>query len=214
MGHNKNVYPRWLRLSILGALIISVVSVSVLFYVQESTKNDIKHSLFEDAKMNQIRLTDTIAGKIGSDLDSIMSRLGQLAVSQNLQQGDFTSSDTNKLLVQQFKELESHFAIDDMVIINDKNVIVNEASDGKKFIGFDASIRDHIKETIQTKASVFSSRFVASDNSSRIAITYPIINSRTGQYLGIVGASMLSSSFLAPWKHLRFQLCAVHQRVG
>jgi signal transduction histidine kinase len=186
----------------LATIIISATSLSVLFYVQEITRNNIKNALFEEAKRQQIITTSIISGKIGSDLDSIMSRLGQLATSQNFQQGDFTSSDSNKLLAQQFKELKSHFAVDDMALFNNKGIIVNLAGNDKSALGRDASQIEHIKETIRTKAPVFSNRFLAVDNTSRIAIVYPIINKQTGQFVGVVGASALPASFFSAYGNI------------
>ena len=94
----KTTPPSWLTLSILAILIIASFSLIVLNQVQESTKNQIKQSLFDKAKAEQIKTTRTISGKISSDLDLVMSRLGQLAALQTFQQGHFTGSYADAIL--------------------------------------------------------------------------------------------------------------------
>jgi signal transduction histidine kinase len=199
----KSTVPRWVVISVVATLILAAASVSVLLYVQEFTRNDIRRSLFERAQAEQIRATHTIAGKISTDLESISARLGQLATSQNFQEGDFTSSDSNSLFLQQFKALKSAYAIDALYILNDKSIVVNISTDDKNAIGFDASQVDYVKETLRTRAPVYSNRLVGIDNnSSIITISYPIINRHTGQYLGLVGVGIIAPPFFSAYGNI------------
>ena len=200
----KTTPPSWLTLSILAILIIASFSLIVLNQVQESTKNQIKQSLFDKAKAEQIKTTRTISGKISSDLDLVMSRLGQLAALQTFQQGHFTGSYTDAILDEKYRELKSQYAIDSVFLANSKNVIVNISKDNNftRFTGMDISGREHMVEMTQSKAPVFSNWYLGADNNGRITAIYPIINRETNQLVGAVGASVITNSFFSNYGNI------------
>ncbi len=200
-GHIAH-YPRWLLFSIVATLLIAGISSGFLLLVQQSTKDEVWQSLFENAKSQQIRTTSIIAGKLSSDLNSVIARLQTLALSQNLQQGDFTSDDTDKMLADQFNNLKSLYHVDALYILNTSNVVVNVNANQKQFIGVNMSNRPFVNETLQTKGPVISNGYRAADNSTRIAVTYPIINRHTGQFLGIVGMGMISMPFFSSYGNI------------
>ena len=200
----KTTPPSWLTLSILAILIVASFSLIVLNQVQESTKNQIKQSLFDKAKAEQIKTTRTISGKISSDLDLVMSRLGQLAALQTFQQGHFTGSYTDAILDEKYRELKSQYAIDSVFLANSKNVIVNISKDNNftRFTGMDISGREHMVEMTQSKAPVFSNWYLGADNNGRITAIYPIINRETNQLVGAVGASVITNSFFSNYGNI------------
>ena len=200
----KTTPPSWLTLSILAILIVASFSLIVLNQVQESTKNQIKQSLFDKAKAEQIKTTRTISGKISSDLDLVMSRLGQLAALQTFQQGHFTGSYADAILDEKYRELKSQYAIDSVFLANSKNVIVNISKDNNftRFTGMDISGREHMVEMTQSKAPVFSNWYLGADNNGRITAIYPIINRETNQLVGAVGASVITNSFFSNYGNI------------
>lgn len=196
--------PRWLVFSVLATLIAASFSLILLYQVQESTKNHIKQSLFEKAKAEQIKTTRTIAGKISSDLDSIVSKLGQLAATPALQEGRFTTATVDRLVNDKLDELKSLYAVDDVFIINDKGILVNINRDNNfgRFVGLDISSREYVKEVIQSRAPVFSNWYVGSDGNSRITAIYPIVDVDTGKLVGAVGASVIANPFFSRYGNI------------
>ncbi len=200
----KNGLPRWLAFSILATLVAASFSLILLYQIQESTKNQIKQSLFEKAKAEQIKTTRTIAGKIASDLDSIMSRLGQLAVIPALQEGHLTTTNIDTLVDNKLRELKYLYAVDSVFIINEKSILVNVNKDSNfgRFIGLDLSSREYVREVTQTRTPVFSNWYVGADGNSRITAIHPIINTDTGKMVGAVGASVIANPFFSTYGNI------------
>jgi len=200
----KNGLPRWLAFSILATLVAASFSLILLYQIQESTKNQIKQSLFEKAKAEQIKTTRTIAGKIASDLDSIVSRLGQLAVIPALQEGHLTTTNIDTLVDNKLRELKYLYAVDSVFIINEKSILVNVNKDSNlgRFIGLDLSSREYVREVTQTRTPVFSNWYVGADGNSRITAIHPIINTDTGKMVGAVGASVIANPFFSTYGNI------------
>jgi len=87
--------------AIIFIVLIIVISYGLFFYLQNNTESNIRNSLFEQQKQRQIGSTLALSQHIGSDLDSIMARLQDLANSGFLKQGDLLSSNTTKKLMEQ-----------------------------------------------------------------------------------------------------------------
>jgi signal transduction histidine kinase len=86
----------------------------------------------------------------------------------------------------------------DGLFIADKDDIItsNVVSKGQKsFINIDISFRDYVKETRTTLTPIFSNGFEGIDGEYRIAMTCPIINRETGEYVGLVGAEIPTIPF-------------------
>ena len=67
----------------LSITLIIIISYGLFFYLQTATENDIKNSLIEEQRQRQIESSKAISQNIGSDLDSIMTRLQMLAISED-----------------------------------------------------------------------------------------------------------------------------------
>jgi signal transduction histidine kinase len=61
--------------------------------------------------------------------------------------------------------------------------------------------RQHILQAENTLKPVYSNGFVRLDGKTRIGITYPIINTHTGKYLGLVGATVPIVQFLSNYEN-------------
>ncbi|HEX2406706.1 MAG TPA: hypothetical protein VHJ38_05795 [Nitrososphaeraceae archaeon] len=70
------------------------------------------------------------------------------------------------------------------------------------FINIDLSFREYIQETRNTLQPVFSYGFKGIDNIDRIALAVPIVNSDTGEYIGIVGAEIPTEAFFAHYGNI------------
>ena len=178
------------ELAIIFIISIIVISYSLFFYLQNNTEMEIRNSLFEQQKQRQIESALAISQHIGSDLDSIMARLQDLANSAYLQEGDLFSNITKKLMQQMYVQMANITKVDRLFILDENNIersgIVPKGE--KAFVGVNFSYRNYVMETKSTLMPIFSDGFVGRDGKYRIAITEPIINLETGKYEGLVGA--------------------------
>jgi hypothetical protein len=143
------------KATILSIVLIIAVSYGLFFYLQNNTEKDIRNSLFHQQEQRQIESTEALSRRIGSDLDSIKSKLELLV----------TTSIVAKHL--------------------------------PKFVGVNFSFREWVRETKDTQMPVSYNGFRGIDGIYRIAITFPIINENSREYLGLVAASLPTIPFLS-----------------
>ncbi|CAN5174595.1 hypothetical protein BH18THE2_BH18THE2_41760 [soil metagenome] len=195
-----NIFPLNTKKStILSVILIIAVSYGLFFYLQNNTERDIRNSLFEQQKERQIESTEALSRHIGSDLDSIMSKLQVLANSATLQEGGLSGDNTAKLLEEIYRQTNSITPVDRLFILDRNNTVTaNIVPKGERtFVGTNVSDLDWVKEADKTKP-FFSNGYVGLDGKYRLAITYPIVNNNnnnTGQYLGLVGAVISTIQF-------------------
>jgi signal transduction histidine kinase len=123
-----------------------------------------------------------------------MTRLYALANSMYLQQGDFVSNQARKLIAENYNRIDS--IIDRLFILDKDDIITTSFSTlgQDSFAGVDFSLREWVKETRNSLKPVFSNGF-ENQGIYRVFITYPIINRETGEYIGLVGASIPTVNF-------------------
>jgi hypothetical protein len=181
-----NLFVGRVHISIISIIFIIAISYGLLFYLQNITEQEVRHSLFEQEIQRQQESTKSISGHISSDLSLVMNMLDGLANSVYLQQGDFSGDGTKKLMEEKYIQfnttLNSLFIVDkdDVVTIS----LAPKISD--IFVGPDYSFRDWVKETRRSLRPVFSDGFER-QGIYRIFISFPIINRQTQESLGIVG---------------------------
>ena len=192
------------EVAIIFIISIIVISYSLFFYLQNNTERDIRNSLFEQQKQRQIESTLALSQHIGSDLDSIMSRLQDLANSEYLQGVDLFSNTTKKFMQQMYVQMANITKVDRLFILDENNIVRSSiASYGQEtFIGLNFSYRDWIRDTKNTLMPTFSNGFEGRDGKYRIAISYPIINIKTGKYMGLVGALIPTTEFFAHYGNI------------
>ena len=100
------------ELAIIFIISIIVISYGLFFYLQNNTERNIRNSLFEQQKQRQIESALAISQHIGSDLDSIMARLQDLANSAYLQEGDLSSNTTKKSMQQMYVQMANITKVD------------------------------------------------------------------------------------------------------
>ncbi len=185
------------KITILSIILIILISYGLFFYFQNNTENNIRNSLFDQQKQRQIDATEALSHHISSDLDSIMARLQMLANSAILQQGELSGNETTKLLQEVYNQINSVTLVDRLFILNkDSIATINIIPKGEKsFVGVNFSYREWVKQTKDMLMPVFSNGFEGADGKYRIAITYPIVNKLTGQYLGLVGTALPTIPF-------------------
>jgi hypothetical protein len=184
--------PKTRGIAVIFTIAIIVISYSLFFYLQSTTESDIRNSIFEQQKARQMQSTQALSQRISSDLGSIMARLQGLAGSSYLQQADLSSDKTRKLLQETYFQINNITTADRLFILNKNDVVmINLVPEGQKtFVGTNVSNIDWVRETRTQHKPVFSNGYFGLDGKYRIAITYPIINRETGQYIGLVGSLM------------------------
>jgi signal transduction histidine kinase len=193
------------EVAIIFIVLIIVISYGLFFYLQNNTESNIRNSLFEQQKQRQIGSTLALSQHIGSDLDSIMARLQDLANSVYLQEGDLSSSNTTKKSMQQmYVQMNNITKVDRLSILDENNIerssIVPKGE--QTFVGINFSYRDWVRDTKNTLMPLFSNGFVGRDGKYRIAITHPIINIKTGKYIGLVAALIPTTEFFAHYGNI------------
>lgn len=156
-----------------------------------------RKSLFEQQKARQVESTRALSRHIGSDLDLIMSRLELVANSHTLQQGNLSvGNKTEDVLQTTFYRINSTAPLEELLVLDKNNIVrFNITATGKHIPIFvdtnnDLSSTQWAKDTKDTLAPVFSNGYLGSDGLYRIAITFPIVNGNSGEYLGLVAATL------------------------
>ena len=118
-----------------------------------------------------------------------MARLQAISNSDLLQQGDISSNETKRVLQEMHTQIDTITPIDRLLILDNNDIVtVDVTSEGEEtFVGIDFSYRDWVNLTKSTRTAVFSNGFDGIDGKYKIAISYPIIDKISGEYLGLVG---------------------------
>jgi signal transduction histidine kinase len=184
--------PRSRGVAVIFTIAIILVSYSLFFYLQTATEKDIRNSIFEQQKTRQQQSTEALSQRISSDLGSIMSTLQGLAGSSYLQQADLSSDKTRKLLQETYLQINNITTGDRLFIINKKAIVTTNISPPgqKTFVGANVSSIEWVRDANSQHKPVFSNGYFGLDGNYRIAISYPIINRETGQYVGMIGSSV------------------------
>ena len=177
------------KVALVFVIVIVSISYGLFFYLQNNTENNIRNSLFEQQKQQQIHSTESLSRHVGSSFDSIMARLQAVSNSDLLQQGDTSSSKTKRLLQEMHTQIDTITPIDRLLILDNNDIVtVDVTTEGEEtFVGIDFSYIEWVNLTKSTRTAVFSNGFVGIDGKYKIAISYPIINKISGEYLGLVG---------------------------
>lgn len=188
--------PNTKEITILSVVLIIAVSYGLFFYLQNNTENSIRNSLFEQQKQRQIESTEALSHHIASDLDLIMSKLELFANSDTLQQGNLVGNKTTEELEQTYQQINSRTPLDRLFILDKNNIVKSSiaANDLPRFVGVDFSYREWARET-KDMLPVYSNGFEGRDGLYRTAITFPIINENTREYIGLVAASLSTIPF-------------------
>ncbi|HEY6884988.1 MAG TPA: sensor histidine kinase, partial [Nitrososphaeraceae archaeon] len=146
-----------------------------------------------------IESTEKISKHISSDLNSILVALHGLANSVYLQQGDLASDGTKKLMQETYSQINTISVVDRLFILDKNNVatifIVPNGQTNPSFGSDNISFQDLVNQTRTKLTPAFLNGFKGLDNKYRIAITYPILNRETKQYIGAISALIPTVEF-------------------
>lgn len=178
-------------------VLIIGVSYFLLFYQQYLAEQNIRDRIFLDYRNNQIETTKALSEHVSSDLRLVSSILQGLSDSGYLQQGELYGDRVGNLIEKRFNQINNISEIDGLFIADRNNIITyNKVSEGQRsFVNIDISLREYVNETRNTLNPVFSNGFKGIDNTHKIALTFPIINMDSKEYLGMVGVEIPSVDF-------------------
>jgi signal transduction histidine kinase len=194
-------YRKTKVIAIIGVILLISISYGLFFYFQDITERNIKNNLFAQQRDRQIMATKVLSQNIASDLGLVEARLEGLSNSIYLQQGDLSSNNMKKLIHTNFLDLDD--IVDHLFVINNNNTMTIDITEkhSESSISTDVLQRQHILQTENTLKPVYSNGYVGLDGKTRIGITYPIIDTRTGKYLGLVGATVPIVQFLSTYEN-------------
>ena len=194
--------PPWLSTSftkkgswyfyVIFVIAIVIISYGLFFYLQYSIENDTKTRLVEEQIHNQLKSTEKMSKHISSDLDAVVLALHGLANSAYLQQGDLTSDKVEKLMQEVYSQLNAFTVVDRLFILDKNNaatvfIVPKEQTD--PYFGSDnISFEQLVNQTRATLLPTLTNGFKGLDDVYRVAITFPIVNRETNEYVGSLAA--------------------------
>jgi len=195
-------YGRSKAIAIISIVLIISIFYGLFFYFQDITEGNVKNNLFAQQRDRQIMATKTLSQHIASDLGLVEARLEGLSNSISFQQGDLTSTKTKTLVQANFLKIEN--IVDHLFLVNKNNTMTIDiaAKGSKTFVGTDFSQRQSVVQAEKTLKPVFSNGYIGLDGKIRIGITYPVINTQTGKYLGSVRAVVPIVQFLSNYENI------------
>ncbi len=191
-------------LAVISIALIITMSYGIFFYLENTTEQNVRKSIFEQQLQNQLKDTEALSRHIGTDLNLVVDNLHGLANSIYIQQGDLSSNKIKKLAEETYVHLSNNNnnnIIDRLVIADKKGFeTIGLAAKGQQsFAGTNIASRPWVKETITSKTFTFSNGFVGLDDKYRVAVGYPLTNLENGQYMGLIGALLPFESFLSQY---------------
>ena len=192
------------EIGIISTTLIIIISYSLFFYLQNITEDNIKKSLFEQQRNRQMESTKAMAEHITANLQSVMYILQGLADSTYLQEGELSGDRIDGLMRDRFNQINATTKVDGLFIAdNDDITTYHLVPEGQRsFVNIDTSFRDYVQKTRDTLRPIFSDGYLGIDDVYRIAITYPIINKESGQYVGVVGVHIPTIDFFSRYGNI------------
>ncbi|MDF2737012.1 MAG: signal transduction histidine kinase [Nitrososphaeraceae archaeon] len=207
------------EIGVISVVAIIISSFGLFFYQQNLTEQNVKNSIFSQYKDRQIESTKMISQYINSDLQLLMSILQGIADSSLLQQGLLSGDRIDKMMRDRFLQVNNVTKIDTIFIADKDDIVTYEiVSEGtRSFVNLDLSFREYVQEVKNTRKPVFSNGFKGIDNIYRIALAVPIINSSSGEYVGLVAVKIPTESFFSLYGNIQdinSQFLVVYDRKG
>lgn len=189
--------------AIISIVIIMGIAFGSYFYLQNLAEEKVKQTLLEQQKHRQQENTAALSSHIGSDLYSIDLLLESLAAKAPLQSGDLSSEQASSLLKQAQLEINQITTVDTLFLIDKQNIAVNVGNDKYgSLIGLDLSDREYVQETRSSLSPYVSDSFTGAVGVPSFVIAVPIINSATGEYIGLIGGGAPTAEFFGHYGNI------------
>ncbi|HYY71714.1 MAG TPA: sensor histidine kinase [Nitrososphaeraceae archaeon] len=207
------------EIGVISVVAIIISSFGLFFYQQNLTEQNVKNSIFSQYRDRQIESTQMISDYINSDLQLLMSILQGIADSSLLQQGLLSGDMTDKMMREKYLQVNNVTKVDGIFIADIDDIVTYEiVSEGtRSFVNADLSFREYVQEVKNTLKPVFSNGFNGIDDIYRIALGVPIVNSTSGEYIGLIAAKIPTESFFSHYGNIHdinSQFLVVYDRKG
>lgn len=185
------------KLIIILIIVIILSSLSLFFFLQSITEENIRKSIFNKFRDDQIESTRVIGEHISSDLKFVTSILQGIADLVSIQTEESNNEKLTEILTEKLSRINNITNVNGIYVINDRNIIKYEVLSGQQhsMINQDLSNRDHIKEIKNNLKPIFSNGFTGPDNIYTIALAVPILNRDNTKYIGAVEVKIPTESF-------------------
>ncbi|MEW6603722.1 MAG: sensor histidine kinase [Thermoproteota archaeon] len=177
------------RFAIVVVALIVGFSLGSSIYYQSINEQNIRAALFEEQRIRQTQNMEGLARQISSELESIAGRLQGIANSNYIQEGELSGNGTSALLAENYLPVRESIG---SIFILDKNDIVTAiiSTDDQNQVGTSHFGKDYVNDAKTTLSPVLSRSYAGADNTSYVVLSYPVIQRETGEYLGLVAASI------------------------
>ena len=176
LGKNKILW------GLLGLVIISVITTG--FYINDFTKTNIRESLIEEKSEIQMTMTKSLAASVNSEFQRLLMDMKTISESTQVQQS-LTNNQTKEYLSNSWNNINSMTKISDIFLTDDSLTIVSQVNDGKfRLVGLNLQ-NIQSSEEFKTKPG-YSGEIISTDGIYRVLVSSPIIDSKSGEFKGIV----------------------------
>ncbi|MGI0020291.1 MAG: sensor histidine kinase [Nitrososphaera sp.] len=175
---------------------ILVVSYALFFYLQLSEERRIRASLFEQHKEVQSRSLENLSQRILADLSLLEATVQGLSESAYLQSGNLAGEKAQKLVSEKYAYLSTVSKADRIFVIDAGGMVVwaSAQAGAPDFIGLQAP-PEWVQQVKGRGGPVFSNGYMGLDGEYRMTIAVPVVNRDSGEYLGMVALSAVTTSF-------------------
>lgn len=191
----------------LAIVTILVLSFMAFFIYQAENEREIRRAIFEQQKERQVIYAKSVANNIRSDFELLMNKLETIALSKPIQDHLVAGEAANSYLKQFYDQASAQAKINGVSLIDQNDKVVSAyvgLSDFPNLVGLDAS---KFPTTAETKNNLpnptFSTAFKSPiDGGLRIALSYPVYNYETSEYMGSINVVVDAHSFLSKYGNL------------
>jgi two-component system sensor histidine kinase HydH len=170
-------------------------------YLQEITESNVKSELLKQVESQRLAEIKDISFHISSDFDTVIARLNGLEDTKEFQNGTFDTI-SEKLVSQKYLEINN--TVDRIFVTDTKNIVrINNVPPGEnKFLYYDVTNRIYIQNAISSKDLYLSNYSIGLDGKSRLYISNKITNHESGEFKGIVWATVPVTSFFSRYYNI------------
>ena len=200
-------------------IIIVLSSLGLFFFLQTTTEENIKKSIFNKFKDNEMESTHIIAEHMASDLQSIMLILQGIVDLVSVQSPGAFEENFNKILNEKFSNINKITEVNGIYFLNNKNIIKYEvlSEPNQSLIDTDLSNRNYIKQMNQSLKPTFSNGFIGTDDIYRIALIVPVLSNDSSSYVGAVQVTIPTEKFFEHYGNIHdvnSQFLVVYDKKG
>lgn len=172
-----------------------------MMYLQGVTETNVRSELLNQVEKLRLSEIKDISSHISSDLDTVIARLNGLEDSKEFQNGAFDMI-SEKLSSEKYLEINN--IVDRIFVTDAKNIVrINETPPGEnKFLGYDVTNRTYVQKAISNSDLHISDYSIGLDGKSRLYISNKITNRESGEFKGIIWATVPVTSFFARYYNI------------